>query len=277
MASEVQLEHPGDTDQVRFAITGEAGLNDGMAFPFVMLGLGLMGLHSLGDWGEKWILVDVLWAVIAGLGIGWLCGKAVAYGLLKLREKNKSAEIYDDFLALGLIALSYGLAHVIAAYGFLAVFAAGMALRNVHVEHKDGESVPDAVLSFSEQMERIGEVLMVLILGSMFHYENLKNPDLLFIPIMLLLIRPISVYLGLIGHPMKKYQKPLISWFGIRGIGSLYYLTYAIGYGIPLEISDRLQSIVYFTVVISILIHGITVQPIMSLYQRLQLPKSRNS
>src|SRR4051812_42631655 len=78
LASDVQVEHPGDEHQVRFALTGEAGLNDGIAFPFVMLGLGLMGLHALGPYGVRWLALDVAWALAAGIAVGWLLGTAVA-------------------------------------------------------------------------------------------------------------------------------------------------------------------------------------------------------
>ncbi|HEU4532851.1 MAG TPA: cation:proton antiporter, partial [Polyangiaceae bacterium] len=127
LASDVQLEHHGDRDRLRFALTGEAGLNDGTAFPFVMLGLGLLGLHPLGAWGWRWLALDVAWAVAAGLGIGWLLGTTVGRTVLYLRSVHKEAVGLDEFLSLGLIGLAYGAALLAHAYGFLAVLAAGLA------------------------------------------------------------------------------------------------------------------------------------------------------
>ena len=131
LASDVQLKRATDTDQLRFVLTGEAGLNDGTAFPFVMLGLGLLGAHDIGAGGWRWWLVDVLWAVPAGLTIGAALGSIVGKIVLYLRQHHREAVGLDNFLAVGLIGLSYGTALYASSYGFLAVFAAGVALRRV--------------------------------------------------------------------------------------------------------------------------------------------------
>ena len=110
LASDVQVEHEHDAEPVRLSLTGEAGLNDGTAFPFVMLGLGLMGAHDLGTSGWRWLAIDLAWAVAAGLGVGTLCGAGVGKLVLYLRREHREAVGLDEFLALGLIALSYGLA-----------------------------------------------------------------------------------------------------------------------------------------------------------------------
>lgn len=137
LASDVQSEHPWDVDSLRFGLTGEAGLNDGTAFPFVMLGLGLLGLHEIGEFGWRWLALDVLWASAGGLGVGGVLGTLVGRLVLYLRGEHKEAVGTDDFLALGLIAFSYGSALLIGAYGFLAVFAAGIALRRIERDHSE--------------------------------------------------------------------------------------------------------------------------------------------
>ena len=124
-----------------------------------------------------------------------------------------------------------------------------------------------AVLSFSEQMERIGEVFVVLLLGTFLNLQSFLSWDLILIPVLFIFIRPIGVLIGLLGLEMRHYRRPLICWFGIRGIGSIYYLTYAINKGLPPEIAERLTTIAYATVVASIFIHGITGMPFMSFYQ----------
>ncbi|HEV2126413.1 MAG TPA: cation:proton antiporter, partial [Chloroflexota bacterium] len=129
LASDVQMKEPTDRDRLRFSLTGEGGLNDGTAFPFVMLGLGLLGLHEIGSAGWRWVGVDVVWATAAGLATGALFGTLIGRLVLFLRREHKEAVGLDEFLTLGLIALSYGVALLIASYGFLAVFAAGLALR----------------------------------------------------------------------------------------------------------------------------------------------------
>src|SRR6187200_3006830 len=131
LASDVQVADAGDRDRLRFALTGEAGLNDGSAFPLVMLGLGLLGLHDIGSFGWRWLAVDVLWAVSGGIVIGAVLGTAVGQLVLYLRRTHKEAVGLDNFLALGLVGLAYGAAGLAHAYGFLAVFAAGVALRRL--------------------------------------------------------------------------------------------------------------------------------------------------
>ena len=129
LASDVQLRSPHDRDNLRFALTGEGGLNDGTAFPFIFLGLGLLGLHDIGAFGWRWALIDLAWGTIGGLGIGFAIGAGVARGVRALRQWRKDAAILDEFLLLGLIGLSYGVALAAHTLGFLAVFAAGLALR----------------------------------------------------------------------------------------------------------------------------------------------------
>ena len=294
LASDVQTENPWDVDRLRFSLTGEAGLNDGTAFPFVMLGLGLLGLHELGEFWSRWLAVDVLWAVAGGIGIGGLLGTAVGRIVLYLRREHKEAVGTDDFLALGLIALSYGGALLIHAYGFLAVFAAGAALRRIERRHTEGaperevkrmlkggepeeiashrEKAPafmaQAVLGFNEQLERIGEVAVVVLVGSMISARYLTAEALWFVPALLFVIRPVSVWLGLLGSPTTAAQRHLIGWFGIRGIGSIYYLAYAINHGLPPELVHTLTALTLTVVSVSVAAHGITVTPLMSLYKR---------
>ena len=139
LASDVQVTGPRDRDRLRFTLTGEAGLNDGTAFPFVVLGLGLLGLDELGTFGWRWFVIDGVWAIAGGLLIGALLGTGAGRLILYLRRVHRETVGFDDFLALGLIAFAYGAALLLHAYGFLAVFAAGLALRRVEV-HATGQA-----------------------------------------------------------------------------------------------------------------------------------------
>jgi NhaP-type Na+/H+ or K+/H+ antiporter len=295
LASDVQVTHPTDGDRLRFGLTGEAGLNDGTAFPFIMLGLGLLGLHEIGEFGWRWFAVDLVWAVVAGLGVGAVLGTMTGRLVLHLRREHREAVGLDDFLALGLIALAYGAALLLKGYGFLAVFAAGLALRRIERTEADGEDPPEdvavaaesaqaeeaatdkdrapaymaqAALGLTEQLERIGEVAVVLLLGGMISWNFLPAVALWFIPLLFLVIRPLSVYAGLLGSRTTPVQRGMIAWFGIRGIGSVYYLTYAMQHGLPEEFSRAVAAIVLATVAVSAVAHGISVTPLMDRYSR---------
>ncbi len=300
LASEVQVREAGDRDKLRFALTGEGGLNDGTAFPFVMLGLGLLGLHDLGPMGWRWFAVDVVWATGAGLAVGALLGVAVGRLVLYLRREHKEAVGLDDFLALGLIGLAYGVALLIGAYGFLAVFAAGVALRALEqsqpaapdarnrqavelAAHTRNESAADAVavdrehapafmaqavLGFNQQVERIGEVAAVIAIGALLWSVQWQLAVWWFVPVLLLGIRPLGVALGMSRSRSSGNQRWLISWFGIRGIGSLYYLMYAINHGLDAKLAPTLVALTLSVVVTSIVVHGISVTPLMAKYEK---------
>ena len=298
LASDVQVNRPGDRDRLRFALTGEGGLNDGTAFPFVLLGLGLMGLHDIGEFGWRWLLVDTLWAASLGPAVGGLLGIAVGRLVLFLRREHKEAVGLDDFLAMGLVALSYGAAQLLHANGFLAVFAAGLALRHLEQSQTPRESSrkaaavarasPDkavadavavdpqhapafmaqAVLSFNEQVERIGEVAVVITIGAMLWAVPWHSGAWWLVPLLLFVIRPLAVALGLLGSPSTTGQRWLISWFGIRGVGSLYYLMYALNHGVPAPLRDPLIALTLAVVVTSIVVHGISVTPMMAAYEK---------
>ncbi len=292
LASDVQVTGPRDRDRLRFTLTGEAGLNDGTAFPFVMLGLGLLGLHELGDFGWRWLAVDVLWAIPGGLVIGWLLGTATGRLILYLRKEHKATVGLDDFLALGLIAISYGAAILLHTYGFLAVFAAGLALRMIEQRASDDDTAPDtiaaspvdgtdeiatdpqtapaymaqSVLGFSEQLERIGEVAVMLMVGAMVSTVAIPGAALWFVPLLLLVIRPVAAGIGMIGSGATPVQRSFIAWFGIRGIGSIYYLMYAIAHGVPEGAAELLTGITLAVVATSVIVHGVSVTPLMRRY-----------
>jgi NhaP-type Na+/H+ or K+/H+ antiporter len=293
LASDVQVSHEHDAEPVRFSLTGEAGLNDGTAFPFVMLGLGLMGAHGIGAYGWRWLAVDLVWAVAAGLGVGTLCGADIAKLVLYLRRVHREAVGLDEFLALGLIALSYGLALLIHAYGFLAVFAAGLSVRRIERQHSDvaapaevehaGSSTeeqathPDtapaymarAVLGFNEQLERLGELAVVLVVGAMLSGIEATGPGIWLALSLFVVIRPAATLLTMVRVPLSRAQRAFIAWFGVRGIGSIYYLAYAMSHGVPAPAGRMLVDVTLVVVAGSIVLHGISVTPLMQRYSAL--------
>lgn len=296
LASDVQVSHAFDRDRLRFGLTGEAGLNDGTAFPFVMLGLGLLGLHELGPACLRWFGVDVLWAVAAGLACGLVLGTALGRLVLYLRRHHRESVGLDDFLTLGLIALAYWAALFVHGYGFLAVFAAGVALRRVEMQatgdrpseevrksvqggapeelathpEKAPAYMAEAMLGFNEQLERIGEVTVVVVLGSMLSAATFRLEALWFVPLLFVVIRPVAVRLGLFGSPTTPLQRRLVGWFGVRGVGSVYYLTFAISHGLPAPLAEQLIRLTFVVVTASIVVHGTSVTPLMNGYARVK-------
>jgi NhaP-type Na+/H+ or K+/H+ antiporter len=295
LASDVQVEHPFDYDPLRFSLTGEAGFNDGTAFPFVMLGLGLLGLHEIGPFGLRWIAVDVLWAITGALAIGALLGTAVARFVLYLRREHREGVGLDDFLAMGLIAISYGIALICHTYGFLAVFAAGLAMRRMERRETSSDAkqppsangadaqraeelatdpvaapavMAEAVLNFNEQLERLGELLVVVMIGAMLSWNLVPSHAAWFLPLLFLVVRPLAVAIGLLGTDTPSNEKRLTAWFGIRGIGSLYYLMYAVVHGLPESDARLLIALTLSTIAVSIVLHGISVTPLMKWYGR---------
>jgi NhaP-type Na+/H+ or K+/H+ antiporter len=296
LATDVQVRHAGDYDTLRFTLTSEAGMNDGSAFPFVMLGLGLLGANELGGFAWKWLLVDVVWATLGAVAIGMLGGYLLGKLSWALRNQDPKHEVLDDLVGLGLIAVVYGLCVLCKAWGFLAVFFAGVALRQTELllagAHKDkrGLLVPDdpkadpannevpdpstpltvsgESLVFKEHLERLSELTLVLLLGGMltvvdWNWRTWGTALFLFI-----VARPVSVLLGLAGTDTSMRVRLIVGWFGVRGIGSIYYLMYAINHGLPGDLTRDLIRITAVVVALSIVVHGTSVKPLMDRYWR---------
>lgn len=284
LASSVQVLGPEDKDKLRFSLTAEAGLNDGTAFPFIMLGLGLLGHRELGTWGWRWILWDVIWATLGGLVIGALLATGVSRLVSYLRRKHEETQSLDDFLALGLVGTTYGLALWFNTSGFLAVFAAGIALRRrerretKNLDFLEDESdlrplsettsarMAHGVLTFNEQMERLGEIAVVFALGTMISVQIFSVKYLGLAACTFFLIRPVSVLFS--SSVSEPNHRRLLSWFGIRGIGSLYYLVYVIRRGVSAHFAAELIPATLTVITASILVYGVTAAPLMLRYAK---------
>ena len=289
LATDVQIRHPDDRDQLRLTLTSEAGMNDGSAFPFVMLGLGLLGLHDLGDLGVKWALMDVLWATAAGVVVGITLGASLAVLSWKLRGTSPRGDLIYDFLGLGLIGVVYGISEIIAAWGFLAVFFAAVALRQTELKLSEARAAPAALpleiirsevlqapadkptpptvsegtLVFKEHLERLSEVLLILLLGGMLFIDSWSWRGVSLALFLFFIARPISVLIGLASTRMVWRMRGMVAWFGVRGIGSLYYLMYAIQHGLPEKLSLEMIQFTLIVVALSIVVHGTSVKPLM--------------
>lgn len=302
LASDVQVDDPDDRDRLRFSLTGEGGLNDGAAFPFVLLGLGLLGLHDMGTAGWRWLAVDTVWSLVGGFAIGGVLGTIIGKLVIYLRTHHREAVGLDEFLAVGLLALTYGAAQLALASGFIAVFAAGLAVHRINEKatsrqaatdgvaalhdkesqlavatHPDlaGAYLTQAVRGFNEQLERVAELVIVLVVGAMLPYAHVDWRTVCFLLLLFLLLRPLAVVLGLYGASVSVDQRLLISWFGIRGIGSVYYLMFALNHGLPDALAEAAINVTLAAVATSIVAHGISVTPLMTLYAKRKQRRSR--
>lgn len=288
LAHDVQVSGPGDRNHLRFALTAEAGLNDGAAFPMVMLGLGLVGLHELGESYQRWLTVDVLWACSSGIAVGGLLGAGTAWFTHRLSRFGVQSEFTEDFLGLGLIALSNGVSLLVGGYGFLAVFAAGYMLRRAELHwgpliepprDLSGEVQTRAAgygatymsqvsLSFIEQLERLSEVALLILVGGMLFKSSWQIEYVWLALVLLFVIRPLSVLLGLAGDPVPAFTKATIGWFGVRGIGTFYYLMYSVEHGLDEALAVTLLSVTVIVITLSVVLHGVSVVPMMRLHAR---------
>lgn len=313
LASTVSVNNAADHDRMRYGLSGEAGFNDGAAFPFVIFALMWMEYDRLGQWTAGWALHRIVWAIPVGLALGYLLGKGLGQIAIWLRAKYQDSDAPNDFLAMALIALAYVGAESVGAWGFLAAFAAGVGFRHAEIKTvKDNPSLGDThmsaetkrkesddklihppaedlvdnaktdeelkhparaagivvseIISFGDTAERLMEVMLVLLVGvCVAVYWDWRAVPLA--AVLFLIIRPVAVLVFLIKSPTQMTQRLLMGWFGIRGIGSIYYLSYAMTHGLIDHLTD-LASMTLTVVALSIVVHGISSQPILAYYER---------
>ncbi len=267
LASDVQVGPPGTgvEDEVRFALTSEAGLNDGLAFPFVNLALALAVAMQpepgVPRWLLEWLAVDVAWKLLAGGLVGWATGRVLGWLMFHLPNRAQLSRTGDGFVALGATLLAYGLAEAAHGYGFVAVFVAALALRDAERRHAFHERMHD----FAEQTERLLMMVLLVLFGGALAgglLDALTPEGAMAGLAFLFLVRPAAGLVGLLGAPHPLRERAAMAFFGIRGIGSFYYLAYALNRTALAE-ATALWAVVGFTVLVSIMMHGITVTPAM--------------
>lgn len=300
LASLVAINDARDGDRLRIALSSEAGLNDGTALPFLMLAVVWYkagGTIGADEW-LRWVSVDLVWALIGGLAIGFLLGRVI--GLAATHSRHAQGEVApSDFIALSLICLSFSLAMSVSASGFLAAFAAGVGLRsaevsvqkrhseeddhdlpaemqvNPHTRHALEERNPikqvglvigDA-LSFGDTVERLLAATLVIVLGVTFalHWDATA---LMLALIIFVVVRPLAVFILTWRANESLFHRISLGWLGIRGIGSLNYIAYAWVHGLAGSEASRMVDIAITVVTLSVFIHGISVTPLLALRRK---------
>ncbi|GAA1558291.1 sodium:proton antiporter [Kribbella sancticallisti] len=280
LASDVQVQGPStgegaepeEDDEVRFALTSEAGLNDGLAFPFVYAAIFAATKGAVGDWALEWFAWELIGKTVIGVavgaGAGWLLGKmAFSAPVPSLRL----ADSREPVLALAMTLGVYGLAEVLHGYGFIAVFVAALSLRAAERDHEFHEELH----GFVEQLEHILTWGILLLLGVAITGGLLKPLTLAGAAIGVLLVvvvRPLVAWLALLRTPMRRSERWVTAAFGVRGVGSVYYLAYA-GADFSTDL-PWLWATVGFTVVLSVVVHGVAATPLMRM---LDIRRDRSS
>ncbi len=270
LAANVQVGPPNDDvpeDDVRFGLTLEAGLNDGLAFPFVYLAIALVGAESVAQTVLTWAWWDFGYRIAMGIGMGVVMGRLLIYVFYTFKEKIaavRDTEIESGFFVLAAVLLTYSLTELVEGYGFLAVFVASVASRQ---GRKNDESKAAEIENYqaADQVEHAILGIFLIAFGGIIGTGGLNDLTLsgaLVGILLILLIRPLSGLLSFLPSGLPWVEKVAISYFGIRGVGSLYYLAYAHNSEAFPEI-DSVWSIVNFTMLASIMIHGISVNPVM--------------
>lgn len=268
LASEVQLAHIEDKDELRFGLTSEGGLNDALAFPFVYFGIYWLTKGNLDNWFKSWVAIDLLWAIAAGVLMGIVVAKCVVWFDVQAQRLRPADDVIEDFVALSTILLTYSLTELVNGYGFLAVFVAGYVVQSHY--YNDQEKRLEQ-LEFTEQIEKLLEIATILILGTLLLIDPIKNyagQALLIAGLLFFMIRPAGVWLSMLGSRLPTSTRGLFGWFGIRGVGSLYYLSYSLSHGLKGNVGEQIAWITFITVVLSVVIHGISATPLINWYEK---------
>ncbi|GAB3714066.1 cation:proton antiporter [Mariniluteicoccus flavus] len=260
-----------ESDEVRFALTSEAGLNDGLAFPFVYAAIFLASKGPVQEWGLHWFGWELVGKIVVGVAVGVLCGWLLARIAFRSRaDALRVAEKGEPLLALAVLLLTYGLAELVEGYGFIAVFAAAMTLRSTERHHDYHRQMHEMI----ERLEQLVTLVALLLLGVALSDGLLKAltwQGALVAILLILVVRPVAAYASLalfadrerIGNrPVSGPERRAIAFFGVRGIGSLYYLAYATGHA-TFPGAEQLWATVGFAVLVSVIVHGVAATPVM--------------
>ncbi|GAB4017852.1 cation:proton antiporter [Spirosoma koreense] len=265
LAGDVQVGDPneGQEDVVRFGLTAEAGMNDGMAFPFVYLAIAVAHpAFSVPDSLVHWFLYDLLYRVGVGVLIGWLSGKLLAYLIFELPQRISIKTTAYGFVALAITLISFGLTELAHGFGFLAVFIAAITVRNYERTHE----YHTYMHAFSDQIERLLIALILLLFGGALAsglLSALTWYDVGLGILLIFVIRPLVGWVTLGGTGVRGLKRWAIAGFGIRGIGSLFYMAYALQEA-SFMTPERVWALTGWTILLSVFIHGILSTPVMN-------------
>lgn len=275
LASDVQIRSDADRDTLRMTLTAEGGMNDGSALPAVMLALGWMGLHDLGAFGASWWIADFAWPIgggaLVGVAMGYLLGRTLRWSM-----DRGDKVVRDELLYVGAVALAYGVSLSLALSAFVVSFAMGATLLvglGSHLgEDAARRGLRDRLHGDAGRSERLVEAVVVMAIGVALAGVMVTWPIVLFALGFIVVARPLAVYGVIRARTMHGQQRRLAAWFGIRGIGTLFYLFVALDHGLAPDIAETLASATLVCIALSIVLHGVSATPLMALYQKRVAP-----
>ncbi|AQL41566.1 cation transporter [Halorientalis sp. IM1011] len=272
-----EVAEPAEDPQersVRFALTSEAGLNDGLAFPFTNLAILLAAAASPASfsWLGEWLGYHVAYEIVVGVVVGYALGYAAGLVVFRLPASSHVADAMAGAEALAATLVVYGVTELLGGYGFIAVFVAALVLRHFEWESDYHRTLHD----FAVMVERLLMAVVLVLFGGAIAGGLLSPLTPVEIGLglaMLLVVRPVAGLLGLLGSKLSWPARAVVASYGIRGIGSFYYLSYALNEATFAEMelvvaADRLWALVGFVVLSSVVLHGITASPVMRAFDR---------
>ena len=277
LASEVQVEGPGEAteeepkpgvdgmrDEVRFALTSEAGLNDGLAFPFTNLAIAMAMLGvAPGNWFGEWALIDVgfrgLVTAVGAFGVGYVMARLVF--VKEIEPTTTGAKSMLGVEVLGALFVVYGLTEFFGGYGFIAVFVAAVIIRNHRREHPYHEAFHDV----SEQTDQLLMAAIMVLFGGLIAgglFEPLTWELVAAALALVFVVRPVCGVVGLLGFDRRWSERLAISFYGLRGIGTFYYLAFALNTA-TFQDAEAIWALAGLTVLVSAVVHGVTATPLV--------------
>jgi sodium/hydrogen antiporter len=264
LAGDVGVGPPGEAleDDPRFNLGTEAALNDGLATPFVLLGIFVAEEGGTG-WLAEWLTADLIYGTLVGGALGAISGWLIGGFAVRLRNARMLDERLDLYFAVPTVLVVYGVAQFLGAVGLVAAFCAGLAFRRYEFDHEYNRHVHDG----AEVVEKFGELVVILLLGSIVTLAGLEAPGLsgwLLVPVLLLVIRPALVMALFSRSSMSVRERLFVAWFGVRGVATIYYSMVIVGAGV---LAGNEEATVLWTaiicVMVSILLHGMSATPLI--------------
>ena len=303
LANELRVHEAGDAEPVRFALSGEGGLNDGAAMPFALLGLALCGVHGVDTQNAAAFAAWVAWGIAGALLVGVVLAMLCVRSVFHLRTRHGEAVGLDSFIAIGLMSVTYGVALLLHTYAFVAVFAAGVALRHEELratgERRPAEALESVQLGertevatdprrahvwlaegmtrFTLEIERLAEFSVLLIIGCVIsaHWREMFDLRAVLCALALVfVVRPLAVLAAMAGSGAQGTQRLLMAWMGIRGVGAFYYAVWGIdqaGAVLRPVLPAALDAIV-----LSVVLHGATAGYLLERYYRRQAARAES-